>query len=96
MSHQKTTDRHRDRAEYERPGSDAEYEVRSRQALRSEVKEQVHHAQTEERDMGEAVQPTFQTAVAAKPVLAMEEESEDCPGNKAHQDAEPGGDQIQL
>ena len=47
------------------------------------IKDEIYQREAEKRDMGEAIHASLEAAVAAEPILAMEEKAESKAGNEA-------------
>ena len=64
--------------------------------LGCEIEQQIHGPQAEKRNVSEAIEPPFHAGVATQPVFTLKEKAQDHSRREAQQDANPGGDEIQL
>jgi len=96
VRHQATANRHGDGSGDKGPRSNHQRSAPCRQTQRGEIEEQIDRPQPETGDVRQAIQAPFQTGVAAKPVVSLEKQPERQARDKSEQNAEPGGDEIQV
>lgn len=95
MRHDYTTDRHGNRPHHESPrGQGQQWRGRIEQARR-EIEEQIHHAQSEERDVPKPIHPSFVTRITAEPFLIVKEHAEHHAGDETEQNPQPRQTEIQ-
>src|SRR4051812_33224289 len=76
---------HQDRPENKQARGRACRPIRERHRTRRQPEEDVHEGETEERDVTEPSQAAAPAIVSANPVVAMEEQAADRPGEDARE-----------
>jgi len=93
---EEAADRHRCGAHNEGPASDDKIMALEGELCSCCGEREIEKPQAEEGDVTEPRQPAAVGAVAAHPVLAMEEEAEDGAGEYTGQHPDPSGDEVKV
>ena len=96
MRHNKTTDRHGNGADDERPSGDDCGDRQFGKAASGEVKHEIHQRQSEERNVPESVQPSLVACITTQPFFAMKTQPEQRARDESEENPEPGKLEIEL